>query len=272
MLVRKPIVGFLSNPSSNTCSAGQVYIWDQNLVITVSADAQAGHGARSSARPSTGSVLNKNAPISFKWRHKGCDSASNHRPHDCLLNRLFQRISVKTSKLRVIGLCAGNSPGTGEFPTQMASNAENVSIWWRHHVLLKFLLLLMISDKCRWCHSYKNTIEILSKSPWVKIMLNNTYQIVSAAECVIVDTHFRSVYMTRWNTSFCNLVFTDDELSYSSFTGTDPLRNFMTVFTAFHKNSFQSSFRIYTDWSYLITQLLRQWIYSNHKIKTMHWI
>ena len=24
---------------------------------------------------------------------------------------------------------------TGEFPAQMASNAENVSIWWRHHVL-----------------------------------------------------------------------------------------------------------------------------------------
>ena len=31
------------------------------------------------------------------------------------------------------GLCAGNSPGTGEFPAQVASNAENVSIWWRHH-------------------------------------------------------------------------------------------------------------------------------------------
>ena len=27
-----------------------------------------------------------------------------------------------------------NSPGTGEFPTQMTSNAENASIWWRHHV------------------------------------------------------------------------------------------------------------------------------------------
>ena len=24
--------------------------------------------------------------------------------------------------------------GTGEFPAQMASNVENVSIWWRHHV------------------------------------------------------------------------------------------------------------------------------------------
>ena len=28
----------------------------------------------------------------------------------------------------------GNSPVTGEFPTQRASNAENVSIWWCHRV------------------------------------------------------------------------------------------------------------------------------------------
>ena len=27
--------------------------------------------------------------------------------------------------------------GTGEFPTQRASNAENVSIWWRHHGLTR---------------------------------------------------------------------------------------------------------------------------------------
>ena len=39
----------------------------------------------------------------------------------------------KHQKLHVTGLCAGNSPGTGEFPPQMASNLENVSIWWRHH-------------------------------------------------------------------------------------------------------------------------------------------
>ena len=39
----------------------------------------------------------------------------------------------KTSKLRVPGLFAGNSPVTGEFPAQRASNAENVSIWWRLH-------------------------------------------------------------------------------------------------------------------------------------------
>ena len=65
------------------------------------------------------------------------DSVSNHQPHDCLLNCLFRRRSKKTSKLRVTGLCAGNSPGTGEFPAQMARNAENISIWWRHHDILK---------------------------------------------------------------------------------------------------------------------------------------
>ena len=67
------------------------------------------------------------------WRHNGQGGVSNHQPHDCLLNRLFGCRSKKTSKLRVTGLCVGNSPGTGEFPAQMASNAENVSIWWRHH-------------------------------------------------------------------------------------------------------------------------------------------
>ena len=71
----------------------------------------------------------------LRWRHNDHAGVSNHQPHGCLLNRLFRRNSKKTSKLRVTGLCAGNSPGTGEFPAQMASYAENVSIWWRHHAV-----------------------------------------------------------------------------------------------------------------------------------------
>ena len=71
--------------------------------------------------------------IPLHWRHNARDSVSNHQPNECLLNCLFRRRSKKTSKLRVTGLCAGNSPGTGEFPAQMVSNAENISIWWRHH-------------------------------------------------------------------------------------------------------------------------------------------
>ena len=72
--------------------------------------------------------------ITLRWRHNGHDSVSNHQPHDCLLDRLFRHRSKKISKLHVTGLCAGNSSGTGEFPAQMASNAENVSIWWRHQM------------------------------------------------------------------------------------------------------------------------------------------
>ena len=68
-----------------------------------------------------------------KSPHNGQDAVSNHQPHDCLLNRLFGRRSKKTSKLRVIGLCVGNSSVTGEFPAQRASNAGNVPIWWCRH-------------------------------------------------------------------------------------------------------------------------------------------
>ena len=71
---------------------------------------------------------------SLQWRHNERDGVPNHQPQDCLLKRLFRRRSKKTSKLRVTGLCEGNSPVTGEFPAQRASYAENVSIWWRHHI------------------------------------------------------------------------------------------------------------------------------------------
>ena len=77
------------------------------------------------------------------WRHNEHDGVSTHQPHDCLLNRLFGCRSNKTSKLCVTGLCEGSSPLTGEFPTRRASNAENVSIWWRHHV---YHLLDMITN------------------------------------------------------------------------------------------------------------------------------
>ena len=72
--------------------------------------------------------------FALQWRHNGRDDVLNHRRLPvCLLNRVFWSRSKNTLKLHVTGLCAGNSPMTGEFPAQRASNAENVSIWWRHH-------------------------------------------------------------------------------------------------------------------------------------------
>ena len=70
----------------------------------------------------------------LQWRHNGHDGVSNRQSHHCFLSRKFGRRTKKTSKLHVNGLCVGNSPVTGEFLAQKASNAEKVSIWWRHHV------------------------------------------------------------------------------------------------------------------------------------------
>ena len=95
-------------------------------------------------------------PFSLRWRHNGHVGVSNHQPHHRLLNGLFGRRSKQTSKLRVTGLCVGNSPGTGEFPAQMASNAENVSIWWRHHACEKYMLLLL--EQSLFAHHYSDTI------------------------------------------------------------------------------------------------------------------
>ena len=71
--------------------------------------------------------------VTLRWRHNQRDDVSHHQRLDALLNRLFRRRSKKTSKLRVAGLCDGNSSVTGEFRSQKARNAENASIWWRHH-------------------------------------------------------------------------------------------------------------------------------------------
>ena len=63
--------------------------------------------------------------ISLRWHHNGRDCVSNHQPHHCLLNSLFGCRSKKTSKFRVTGLCAGNSPGTRKmFPF------DDVIMWW----------------------------------------------------------------------------------------------------------------------------------------------
>ena len=74
---------------------------------------------------------------SLQSGHNEFSSVSNHRCSACLLIRLFRCRSKKTSAFRVIGLCEGNSLLTGEFPAKRASNADNVSILWCHHIYLR---------------------------------------------------------------------------------------------------------------------------------------
>ena len=96
----------------------------------------------------------------LQWRHNERDG-SNRQPHDCLLNGLFGSRSKKTSNLCIAGLCEGNSPVTGKFPTQRASNAENASIWWRHHENI-----ILLNSFCKYLVSHCNDapFSIISSS------------------------------------------------------------------------------------------------------------
>ena len=96
--------------------------------------------------------------------------------HHCLLNRLFRRRSKKTWKLRVTGLCAGNSPMAGEFLAQMASNAENISIWWRHHAkMTKYINQANFYTIAKWAMFFRRYFQIffywkrhlVIRFPWV---------------------------------------------------------------------------------------------------------
>ena len=122
--------------------------------------------------------------ITLRWRHNDHAGVSNHQPHGCLLNRLFRRKSKKTSKLRVTGLCAGNSPGTGEFPAQMASYAENASIWWRHHDLNQwwFIAKGTPNNKLqRYWNQNTNTFSLVTC--FRKCRLQHSCQVIQS-ECV----------------------------------------------------------------------------------------
>ena len=65
---------------------------------------------------------------SLQLRHNERDGVLNHQPHGRLVKAQINE-NIKAPHHRV-----GNSPVTGEFPAQRASNTENVSIWWRHYV------------------------------------------------------------------------------------------------------------------------------------------
>ena len=95
-------------------------------------------------------------PFSLQWCHNERGGVSNHRRLVCVSNCLFMYRSKKTSELRVTGLYEGNSPVTGEFPTQRASNAENVSIRWRQHVISMQLICILCSRRLHlWCPVFK---------------------------------------------------------------------------------------------------------------------
>ena len=140
-------------------------------------------------QPTVAPVISQYKIRPLLWRYNGRDGVSNHQPRDCLLNRLFRLRSKKTSTLRVTGLCAGNSPVTGEFPAQMASNAENVSIWWRHYAI-RYTTLNSPMEKTNESLKWQRTShsEAVGNGVYIGSVLYRTDRVTTAPHCIFNHT------------------------------------------------------------------------------------
>ena len=133
-------------PEKGISSVAETWIFGKSDVKTMSADALADRVTKSPAaillimrvvtfsqRKDFKNLRHGNQKweiMPLRWRHNERDGVSNHWRLECMLKRFFRWKSKKMSKLRVTGLCEGNPPVTGGFPSLMASAAENVSIRW----------------------------------------------------------------------------------------------------------------------------------------------
>ena len=60
--------------------------------------------------------------LALHWRHNGHDGVSNHQPHAVFYSTVYSDADLRKHQ------------SSASLPAQRASNTENVSIWWRHHV------------------------------------------------------------------------------------------------------------------------------------------
>ena len=125
------------------------------------------------------------------WCYNEHDSILNHCHQKCLLNRLLRRRSKKTSKLLVTGLCEGNSPVTGEFPTQRASNAKKgfhlmMSSWTLESDLLHNTSIYMVDSCSAWL------LQIIHVSMGSSV--NALQRKLLATACVVRQSRFKSIW------------------------------------------------------------------------------
>ena len=68
--------------------------------------------------------------------------------------------------------CAGNSPVTGELSAQKASNAKNLSIWWRHHAQTEAISPSWFNMLCR-MGRHVDIISVLFYTRCLPVKYNN---------------------------------------------------------------------------------------------------
>ena len=132
---------------------------------------------------------------SLQWRHNELDGVSNHQPHGCLIKE-----NIKAP--RHWPLC-GEFTGTGEFPAQRASYAENVSIWWRHHVWHSNHIESILHVTC---YGLSAPIHLpIGQQPYslYRNAMSAKRQKVTSVWALFLVTVFLELLLILWYTSSC---------------------------------------------------------------------
>ena len=114
----------------------------------------------------------------------------------------------KTSKFRGTGPCEGNSPVTGAFPPPKASYAENVSIWWRHHIK-RNVYKHSIVGVCNLTVIFRDTILVQSYRCW----LSHSNSLEDRTRTVLFHSEDRELFVREicgYHT--CKLVLHQDDM------------------------------------------------------------
>ena len=146
-------------------------------------------------------------------------------------------------------LC-GDFSGTGEFPAQMATNAENVSIWWRHHLWNKNdnKYTSQLSLMARYVVSFVNLnwmfdlclTLVLCAVPWHNWLVYNWTQTYHHIGWYPVKQHMPlRIPQFRWNEQSNGIPYSMVKLKFPNFDGINISKEFIGIpwNCSFHRKS-----------------------------------
>ena len=135
--------------------------------------------------------------LSLWWRHNDRDGVSNHQSYDCLLNRLFRHRSKKTSKLRVTGLCEGNSQHKG--PVTRKIFHLMTSSCWQTSLNEKTTLHRHPQKACRvWLNSCVKFVKLNSQQTSWYIIIWRIYRMDDISWGLNFVTGLNICRRTKW--------------------------------------------------------------------------
>ena len=144
---------------------------------------------------------------SVHWRHNGCDSVSNHQPHDCLLRQPLIQTQIKENiKAPCHRPLCGEFTGDRWIPAQMASNAENVSIWWRHHVCIARDFIMA-----------DFTLTVYCSVPMIPVLVKQTWRISINLSIICLDNTLHPKRYTCGFHFYCALLWYHISLVMANF-------------------------------------------------------